>query len=81
MLGVEQRFLGTARVERFADASTVRLPNDAVQENVSTVRITNAKEEILNGDRMIPAPRGVLMSYVAACADAADPGRDHRDGP
>ncbi len=54
--------------------------NDATQENVSTVRITNAKEEIVNGDRMIPAPRGVLMNYVAARADASDPGRGHRDG-
>jgi hypothetical protein len=64
VLGVEQRYLGTAKVERFADASTVRLPNDATQENVSTVRITNAKEEILDGDRLIPAPRGVLMTYA-----------------
>ena len=64
VLGVEQRFLGTAKVERFAEPSTVRLPNDATQENVSTVRITNANEEILDGDRLIPAPRGVLMSYA-----------------
>jgi LysM domain len=64
LLGVEQRYLGTAKVERFAEPSTVRLPNDATQENVSTVRITNAKEEILDGDRLIPAPRGTLMSYM-----------------
>jgi hypothetical protein len=63
ILGVEQRFLGTARVERFADVATVALDN-AIQENVATVRILNAKEEIINGDRLVPAPRGTLMSYV-----------------
>ena len=62
-LGVEQRYLGTAKVERFADVATVALDN-AIQYNAATVRIQNAKEEIINGDRLIPAPRGALMSYV-----------------
>jgi len=63
VLGIEQRFLGTAKVERFADVATVALVN-AIQENVATVRIVNAKEEIINGDRLVPAPRGTLMSYA-----------------
>ena len=50
LLGVEQRYLGSVKVERFAD--------------VSTARISAAKEEILVGDRLIPAPRGQLMSYA-----------------
>jgi len=50
LLGIEQRYLGSGKVERFAE--------------VSTVRITTAKEEIVDGDRLLPAPRGQLMSYA-----------------
>jgi hypothetical protein len=63
VLGVEQRFLGTAKVERFADVASVKLDN-AIQYNAATARIVLAKEEIVNGDRLVPAPRGTLMSYV-----------------
>jgi hypothetical protein len=50
LLGVEQHYLGSAKVERFAE--------------VSTVRITGANEDIRVGDRLLPAPRGQLMSYA-----------------
>ena len=61
LLGVEQRYLGSAKVERFAE--------------VSTVRITTTKEEIVAGDRLLPAPRGQLMSYAPHAPTRPGPGQ------
>ena len=73
-LGFEYRYLGMARVERYAD--------------VSTLLIENATEEILIGDRLVPAPREVIVNYaphapardvegriIATILDASEMGR------
>ena len=60
-LGEEQRFLGTAKVERFAD--------------VSTARIATSSEEILVGDKFVPAPPEQLISYAPHAPQAEINGR------
>ncbi|HVE49668.1 MAG TPA: LysM peptidoglycan-binding domain-containing protein [Casimicrobiaceae bacterium] len=49
-LGHEYRYLGAGRVERYGE--------------VSTLLVENAVEEILIGDRLVPAPREVIVNYA-----------------
>jgi hypothetical protein len=61
ILGNEMRYLGTAQVQRFAE--------------VSTLQITAAREEIIVGDLLVPAPREVIVNYVPHAPDRAVEGR------
>jgi hypothetical protein len=63
-LGYELRYLGTARVDRFGTG-----------EEVARMEITSAREEILMGDMLVPAPREELVNFVPHAPDRAVDGR------
>jgi hypothetical protein len=61
ILGYEATYLGNARADAFAD--------------VSTITITRASEEILKGDRLVPAPDTIFNNYAPHAPDFAVNGR------
>jgi len=61
VLGYEYRYLGSAKVERFGE--------------VSTIRIAGAKEEILVGDLLIPFQPEQVINYVPHAPARAVDGR------
>lgn len=61
ILGYEATYLGDARADVFAD--------------VSTVTITLAKEEILKGDRLVPAPGIIFNNYAPHAPEFSINGR------
>lgn len=61
VLGFEATYLGNAKVNAFSD--------------VSTVIITHASEEILKGDRLVPAPDTIFNNYAPHAPDFSLNGR------
>jgi hypothetical protein len=61
VLGYEQRYVGTGKVERFAD--------------ISTLRITASTQEILLGDRLVPVPPEQLVNFAPHAPDRPVDGR------
>jgi hypothetical protein len=61
VLGYENRFIGVARVDRFGAGRPL---DERIPEEVSTLTITQANEEVFIGDRLLPVPPETLLNYV-----------------
>ena len=61
ILGYEQKYLGTGKVERFGE--------------VSSVRIASSTEEIVVGDLLVPAPRAQVINSVPHAPEKEVAGR------
>lgn len=61
IVGYEATYLGNAKADVFAD--------------ISTLTITRAKEEILKGDRLVPAPDIIFNNYVPHAPEFSISGR------
>ena len=55
LLGYEAQFLGNVHVQRFGE--------------ISTIEIVSAREEIIVGDKLLPAPTDTLVNYAPHAPD------------
>ena len=78
ILGYEAAFLGTARVtaEMGVLDADAGVKGEADQPPVpATLQILTVKQEVGKGDRLLPAPKPELLSYVPHAPDADVAGR------
>lgn len=77
VLGYEAEFLGKARLARSEGSTEVRNSDGALNAVAvpATIDITQAKSEILVGDRLVPEPEREYMSFAPRAPAAAFSGR------